>query len=421
MKNKKVLGNDPFERINLAETGKDVASRTPTESIDSVSSEKDGTDVNGIDTTTIKNLEASIERRMHQFEESIDKRFRSIEKRLDETLNKLTEREERVSFEEINKLLESYQKRFEKAMSLIEPTKKGDEVPQIKDIIKVFENLKTAFDVNSYKKLWRSISMVITSDVVDEFGFDPVFEDAVKPLFDFLYRRWWRVEAIDIKNVPISGRALIVSNHSGTLPFDGAMIKYALLVEHPAHREGRPLIENFVYFFPFLGNFLARTGGIRADQDNARRLLEKDQVVMVFPEGIKGIGKLYKDRYKLQRFGRGGFIKLALKTKAPIVPVSVVGAEEIYPMIMKLERMGKMFGFPYIPVTPTFPFLGPLGIIPLPSKWFIKFGKPINMEEYPEDAADDDLLINNLSEMVRATIQEMIYEVLKKRRSIWFG
>ncbi len=269
---------------------------------------------------------------------------------------------------------------------------------------------------------WRKLAMRDRSDVVDEFGRDPNVAARVDPLLDFLYRTYFRVETRGLGHVPDGGRALIVANHSGTLPYDGAMIMHAVKKEHRAAREVRPLVEDFVFHFPYLGTLMNRIGGVRACQENAERLLAQDQLVAVFPEGIKGIGKLYKERYRLQRFGRGGFVKLALRCDAPIIPTAVVGAEEIHPMVGKVTWLAKSIGIPYIPVTPTFPFLGPLGLLPLPTKWTIAFGEPLYFNaEFGADGANDRILVNKLAEQVRARIQEMIDGILKQRRSILFG
>jgi len=215
-------------------------------------------------------------------------------------------------------------------------------------------------------------------------------------------------------------RALIVANHSGTLPYDGTLLMHAVRTEHPRHRDLRPLVENFVFHFPYLGTFINRLGGVRACQENAQRLLDDDQLIAVFPEGIKGIGKLYKDRYKLARFGRGGFIKTAMRTLSPIVPVAVVGAEEIYPALRRADWLGKPLGLPYLPITPTFPWLGVFGLIPLPSKWSIDFCKPVKFKEDAAEMADDYLVVALLTEMIRKEIQTTLLRRVKRRRSIWY-
>ncbi|MFC1889109.1 lysophospholipid acyltransferase family protein [Thermodesulfobacteriota bacterium] len=256
---------------------------------------------------------------------------------------------------------------------------------------------------------------------VDEFGQDASFETFLDPLFEFLYTKYWRVEATGLENIPDKGRALLVANHSGVLPYDGMMIKLAVKKNHPVHRVVRPLVEDFIYHFPFIGAFTSRVGAVRACQENAERLLTKEELVAVFPEGIKGNLKFYRQRYQLQRFGRGGFIRLCMHTHSPIIPVAVVGAEEIHPIIAKADWLGKAVGLPTVPITPTFPGFGPLGLIPLPSKWHIHFGKPINIGTYGPEAMEDMILVNRLTQKIREVIQEMIKDNLKKRRSPFFG
>ncbi len=269
---------------------------------------------------------------------------------------------------------------------------------------------------------WRKLAMRDRSDVVDEFGRDPNVAARIDPLLEFLYKTYFRVETRGLGHIADEGRALIVANHSGTLPYDAAMIMHAVKQEHRARREVRPLVEDFVFHFPYLGTLMNRIGGVRACPENAERLLHQEQLVAVFPEGIKGIGKLFKERYQLQRFGRGGFVKLALKCDAPIIPTAVVGAEEIHPMVTKVTWLAKSFGIPYLPVTPTFPFLGPIGLVPLPTKWFIAFGEPLYFNaEYGAEGANDRILVNKLAEQVRVRIQEMIDGLLKTRKSILFG
>ena len=284
-----------------------------------------------------------------------------------------------------------------------------------------FQNIlykSTKFVRPSYygEKLGK-VGMKFRAEEVDPFGFDPVYWEKVEPIFEFLFDNYFRVELFGLENVPEKDRALLVANHSGTLPYDGAMLKVAIENRHMSGRPVRFLVEDFVFHFPFLGSFMNRIGGVRACQDNARRLLENEQLVVVFPEGVKGIGKLFKHRYQLQRFGRGGFVKLALRTNSPIIPVAVVGAEEIHPMLTRLGWLARTLKLPYIPVTPTFPFLGPLGAVPLPSKWLIEFGKPMSLSNYTPEDAEDALKVMQLAEKVRSTIQQMVDDLLKKRES----
>jgi 1-acyl-sn-glycerol-3-phosphate acyltransferase len=199
------------------------------------------------------------------------------------------------------------------------------------------------------------------------------------------------------------------------------MLTLALRHEHPARRECRMLALDMFALLPFLAPLLARTGAVRANPENGERLLRKGELIGVFPEGVKGVGKRFRDRYKLARFGRGGYVRLALRTGAPIVPCAVVGAEEIHPVLAQANWVGRPLGFPFFPITPTFPLLGPLGLVPLPTKWSIDFDDPIPMDVYGPQAAEDPILVNRLSERVRDTIQRMIDGRLTRRRSIWFG
>jgi 1-acyl-sn-glycerol-3-phosphate acyltransferase len=252
----------------------------------------------------------------------------------------------------------------------------------------------------------------------DEWGFDEQYAEAVYPLFEFLYDVWWRVEAEGVTNVPSHGRAMLVSNHAGALfPFDASMILGAIMKEHPLPRWARFMVLDWAFVLPFISTFMRRVGGVPASPHNAARLLEEDELVMVFPEGAKGTGKPFSERYRLQRFGRGGFVEIALRTRAPIVPVAVVGSEEIYPKLADARPIARALGAPFVPITPTFPWLGPLGLIPLPSRWRIEFCDPIDLSEHGPDAAGDRRLLFDVSERVRETIQEALYRNLVKRGS----
>ncbi|HEY0830489.1 MAG TPA: lysophospholipid acyltransferase family protein [Candidatus Dormibacteraeota bacterium] len=254
---------------------------------------------------------------------------------------------------------------------------------------------------------------------VDEFGFDPQWTESFLSMFMVLYRDYWRVETTGIENVPASGRALLVSNHAGVLPWDGTMIKTAVFAEHPHPRHVRALVASLFMGMPMLSWFLRRTGQTVGHPDDTRRLLERDELVLVFPEGVRGTGKSFQDRYRLRRFGRGGFVATAIRSGAPIIPVSVVGSEEIYPMVADLAPLARFLGLPYFPITPTWPWLGPLGMIPLPSKWRIQFHAPIHVEKHPPEAADDNNLVMALADEVRDTIQQGIYDNLKRRRGVF--
>jgi len=227
------------------------------------------------------------------------------------------------------------------------------------------------------------------------------------------------VETTGIENVPATGRALLVANHAGVLPWDGTMIKTAMFAEHPHPRHVRALVASLFMGMPMLSWFLRRTGQTVGHPDDTRRLLERDELVLVFPEGVKGTGKPFKDRYRLRRFGRGGFVSTAIRAEAPIIPVSVVGSEEIYPMVADLAPLARIFGLPYFPITPMWPWLGPLGLIPLPSKWRIQFHPAVHTETHPPSAADDNHLVMTISDEVRNTIQKGIYDNLKLRRGVF--
>jgi 1-acyl-sn-glycerol-3-phosphate acyltransferase len=254
----------------------------------------------------------------------------------------------------------------------------------------------------------------------DEFGFDPdltdhVFLPLLRPLFD----RWFRVETQGVEHVPAEGGALLVANHSGTLPVDALMTTVALHDEHPAQRRLRLLGADLVFQAPFVGALARKLGTTLACNEDAERLLSAGELVGVFPEGFKGIGKPFSERYTLQRFGRGGFVSAALRTGVPIVPCAIVGAEEIYPMIGNVKTAARLLGLPYFPITPTFPLLGPLGAVPLPSKWFIAFGEPIETASFGSAAADDPMVVFNLTDQVRETIQHSLYRLLLQRRSVF--
>jgi 1-acyl-sn-glycerol-3-phosphate acyltransferase len=254
----------------------------------------------------------------------------------------------------------------------------------------------------------------------DDYGFETDYADVWVPLARMVYRRYWRVEANGVRNVPRRGGALLVSNHAGVLPFDGVMIEIAIL-EHGLDRHGRALIADWFFGMPMLSWFLRRTGQTLGHPGDTHRLLSSGELVLVFPEGIKGTGKLWRERYRLRRFGRGGFVESAIRAQVPIVPVSVVGSEEIYPMFTDVRPLARLTGFPYFPLTPTWPWLGPLGLIPLPSKWRIEFHPPIRTDELPPESADDPSVVMRVADEVRDVIQEGVVRNLMQRRGAFRG
>jgi 1-acyl-sn-glycerol-3-phosphate acyltransferase len=259
----------------------------------------------------------------------------------------------------------------------------------------------------------------VTGDYsVDEYGFDPdlterFFMAALRPIA----QKWFRIDVRGGENIPTSGGALVVSNHSGTVPIDGLMTMVA--IHDATGRFLRPLGADLVFKLPFVSGMARKGGATLACNEDAERMLSGGELVGVWPEGFKGIGKPYADRYKLQRFGRGGFVSAALRTGVPIIPLSVVGAEEIYPLIGNVPALARLLGVPYLPITPFFPLLGPLGMVPLPSKWLIEFGEPIRTDELDAGAADDPMLVFNVTDQVRETIQQTLYSLLMQRKSIF--
>ncbi|MDT0200633.1 lysophospholipid acyltransferase family protein [Nocardioides sp. AE5] len=254
---------------------------------------------------------------------------------------------------------------------------------------------------------------------VDEYGFDAeitsrFFMAVLRPIA----QKWFRVEVRGLENIPTDGGALVVSNHSGTIPVDGLMTMVAL--HDHAGRSLRPLGADLVFQLPIVAGLARKGGATLACNADAERMLRQGELVGVWPEGFKGIGKPFSERYKLQRFGRGGFVSAAMRTGVPIIPLSVVGAEEIYPLVGNVPSLARLLGIPYIPITPFFPLLGPLGLVPLPSKWILEFGEPIRTDEYDESSADDPMLVFNVTDQVRETIQQTLYRLLTNRQSVFF-
>jgi len=250
---------------------------------------------------------------------------------------------------------------------------------------------------------------------VDEFGFDPELNSAlIMPAALALYRNWFRISMRGLDNIPGSGGALIVANHSGVLPIDALMLQAGIFSEHPQRRTLRLLGADLVYTLPGLASIARRSGHTRADPEQAHQLLTAGQLVGTFPEGFKGIGKPFSERYRLQRFGRGGFVRTAVQAKVPIIPCAIVGAEEIYPMIGNAEALAKALRLPYFPVTPLFPWLGPIGAVPLPSTWIIEFSKPVPTCDLAI-GDDDDEQLADLADQVRDTIQARLDELVIER------
>jgi 1-acyl-sn-glycerol-3-phosphate acyltransferase len=288
-------------------------------------------------------------------------------------------------------------------------------------------------DLDTWKGIWYMLNYSVEYQAdslkrrlsgeyeTDEWGFDREVLNAVRPFFEFMYRRYWRVQISGLEHIPAEGRTLLVSNHSGQLPWDGAMLGMGVLLEHPQQRLVRTLYATWFPTLPVISDIFVKCGQVLATEDNGIRLLERDELVAVYPEGYKGVGKLYKDRYRLARFGRGGFVRMALKTQAPMLPVSIVGAEETYISLGKSDLLAKLTGFPYFPISPTWPWMGLLGFIPLPTKWYIDIGQPVTTSEYGPAAATDLMLVSELTDQMRNLVQGQIFTRLSQRRSVFFG
>lgn len=289
------------------------------------------------------------------------------------------------------------------------------------------------FDPDTWKGIWYVVNYSLENQTdllkrrltgeyeIDEWGLDMEVVEAVEPFLNFMYKTYWRVETSGLENVPEEGRALMICNHSGQIPWDGAMVATAIYNELPSQRIVRTLYHDWFPTLPFFSSVFTKLGQVLANEENGIRLLEQEHLVSVFPEGIKGISKLYKDRYRLARFGRGGFARMALKTGAPIIPVSIVGAEETYISLTKSDFIARLIGFPYFPISITWPWLGPLGFIPMPTKWYIDFGEPIPTDDYEADADKNLVLVSQLTDQVRNIVQNMIFDRLAKRQSIFLG
>jgi 1-acyl-sn-glycerol-3-phosphate acyltransferase len=259
---------------------------------------------------------------------------------------------------------------------------------------------------------------------VSDWGRSERVEGALdRTLVEFLYRYWFRVTVEGIENVPADGGALLVSNHSGALPPDAAMIAKAIKEEHPRERPLHLTVEHFFKGYPGFSMLVQKIGGVAAHPANVHRLLyDEGQLVLVFPEGRKGTEKLYKDRYRLRRFGRGGFVEAAMRAHAPIVPIAVVGAEEAQPAFAQLSLLQRLSGLLYVPLTPTFPHFGLFGMVGyLPAKFTVRFLEPVRTDDMGDEPWQDKGLVQNVAQDVRAVIQENLHEMVAKRRSVWLG
>jgi 1-acyl-sn-glycerol-3-phosphate acyltransferase len=238
-----------------------------------------------------------------------------------------------------------------------------------------------------------------------------------------LYQYWWRIEAVGLERVPAAGPAILVTNRGGALvPYEALMIRLALASEHPARRAARPLLEDWIAQLPVLGPGLVGWGALRDGAVNVRRALERGEAVIAYPEGRQALAKPFRSRYRLARFGRAGFARLAIETGAPVVPVAVIGAEEIHPVLARVDVAGRLIGLPTLPITPTFPWLGLAGLVPLPTKWTLLVGEPVDVAaRHRGSEAKDSTVVARLGEQVRERLQALVLEGLRRRESLFRG
>lgn len=273
--------------------------------------------------------------------------------------------------------------------------------PDEEDWIALFEELRHRVS---------SLGVRARSGEIDDFGMDDEYVRAAEPLLELLRTRWWRIQVDGAERVPREGPVLYVANRAGLLPWDGLMLADEIARQRGGER-ARFLIADWLITLPWVQPAVARLGGVRACRENAERLLSTGRSVVAFPEGAKGATKVYRERYQVQRFGRGGVVRLALELGVPLVPVGIVGAEEAHPILFKVERMARPLGLPFVPVTPTFPLLGPLGLVPLPAQWRISFGEPIASDA----RADDEIAVARLNEELRQEITRRVRAGLERR------
>jgi 1-acyl-sn-glycerol-3-phosphate acyltransferase len=268
-----------------------------------------------------------------------------------------------------------------------------------------------------------TLGMAERDPTVDDFGMEAGFVERLNPLLDFLYERYWRVDLSGEHHLPAKGPVLFVANRSGLLPWDGMMLSHAI-ARPPAHLE-RPrfLVEDDLLRLPFAQAQLARVGAVRACRENLDQLISRGHSVIAFPEGARGAARSFRDRYQVGRFGRGGAIRAAIEDRIPLIPVGIVGAEEAYPRLGDTAALGRLasldLGLPVLPITPTFPLLGPLGLLPLPSKWVITIGKPISLLDLDPSSANDDVAVSHLTEALREKVQRLVEQGLDARTSTW--
>lgn len=320
------------------------------------------------------------------------------EKKIDEVLKTVSMQE--GAQEDAKDTLVNFANRMQTRMTAIQ-VEAGEERRALATLFKL---IRPSFYLKKASPLFLACRGVET----DEFGMDETFESNLRPLTRFLYDKYFRVKVEGTENIPALQGCIVVSNHAPVLSLDGLMIRHCITTR--VRPDVRWLMENELFYIPYAGTLSQRIGGVRASQENASLLLNKGALIITFPEGVLGISRTYRDRYNLQRFGRGGYIRLAIQHSVPIVPVAITGPQDAFPILWKITAGARHISVPFIPITPTFPLLGPLGLVPLPTKWKIKFGSPFKFE-YPKDARLDQTTINKLNNSVRDSIRQMIEEM----------
>jgi 1-acyl-sn-glycerol-3-phosphate acyltransferase len=269
---------------------------------------------------------------------------------------------------------------------------------------------RTVRDLHGVWQTWSRVGSRIDATVLDA-------------LLSALYHYWWRIDAVGLERVPGTGPVVLATNRGGALvPYEALMIRLALAREHPARRPARPLLDDWLAQLPMLGTGLIGWGAMRDGAGNVRRALGRGEAVVAYPEGRQAVAKPFRARYRLAKFGRAGFARLAIETGASIVPVAVVGAEEIHPVLARVDAVGRLIGLPTLPITPTFPWLGVAGLVPLPTKWMLLAGEPVAVAtRHRPSEAKDPTVVARLGEQVRERLQALVLEGLRRRESVFRG
>ena len=272
--------------------------------------------------------------------------------------------------------------------------------------------------VDGLRKRLATLGMRERSVEIDDFGLDEELIQRADPVLNWMQSSYWRIDIEGLEHLPSSSPALFVANRAGFLPWDALMLAHVIHNASPRFGRPRPMLADWLVTLPFVHAFAARMGGVRACRENADRLLRTDRSVIAFPEGAKGATKTFRERYRLKRFGRGGVVRAAIENRVPIVPVGLVGPEEAHPVLFKSHRVARRVGLPFLPVTPTFPLLGPLGGIPMPTKWVMVFGEPITPPSLTDPAAEA-LVVSQANAALRERIQALVDIGLDRRESVW--